>query len=319
VPYNAAASIAASGTVPDVTLTWNIDSDHMVYAKVGKGFRLGGASSEVGPIPVAPASNTNPLFSSEVANECGLQAKILLTTTCNPNILLTAPATFGSDSLWSYEVGEKSSFFDHRMIADIDAYLEDWYSPQVATDLAGFGLNVNGGDARIKGVEAQLQALLVAGFDVSLNASYTDGKFVESSPISGFPSGAQVPDTPKLSGSAVLQWLHDLSGNVSMFGSFEVDYTGTRTDVPFGVTATLQNLNQVLVHLPSYSLVNLRLGLRGEGSDDHWSAAVFVDNLTNNIVVVDPQPQIALQTSAFARYVVSQPLTAGIDVSYQFH
>jgi hypothetical protein len=89
--------------------------------------------------------------------------------------------------------------------------------------------------------------------------------------------------------------------------------------VPFGVTATLQNLNQVLVHLPSYSMVNLRFGFNGEGNGDHWSAALFITNLTNNIVVVDPQPQIALQTSAFERYVVSQPLTAGIDVSYQFH
>ncbi len=319
VPYNASASIAASGTVPDLTLTWNIDSEHMVYAKVGKGFRLGGASSEVGPIPVVAASNTNPLFASEVANECGLQAKILLSATCDPNILLTAPTTFGSDSLWSYELGEKSSFFNHRMIADVDAYLENWHSPQLATDLAGFGLNVNGGAARIKGVEAQLQALLAAGFDISLNASYTDGKFIESSPISGFPAGAQVPDTPRLSGSAVLQWLHDLSDNLSMFSSLEVDYTGTRTDVPFGVTATLQNLNQVLVHLPAYSMVNFRLGFRGEGNADHWSAALFVNNLTNNIVVIDPQPQIALQTSAFARYVVSQPLTAGIDVSYEFH
>lgn len=319
VPYNAGASIAASGTVPDVTLTWNIDSDHMVYAKVGKGFRLGGASSEVGPIPVTPASNTNPLFASEVANECGLQAKLLLSSTCNPNILLTAPATFGSDSLWSYELGEKSSFLNHRLIADVDAYLENWYSPQLATNLAGFGLNVNGGSARIKGVEAQLQALLAAGFDVTLNASYTDGKFVESSAISGFPSGTQIPDTPRISGSAVLDWLHELSDNLSMFGSFEVDYTGTRTDLPFGVTATLQNLNQVLVHLPSYSLVNLRLGFNGEADGGHWSAALFVNNLTNNIVLVDPQPQIALQTSAFARYVVSQPLTAGIDVSYQFH
>jgi iron complex outermembrane recepter protein len=322
VPYNAAASIAASGTVPDVTLTWNIDSNHMLYAKVGKGFRLGGASSEVGPIPVVSASNTNPLFASEVANECGLQAKILLSTTCNPNLLLTAPTTFGSDHLWSYELGEKSSFFNHRMIADIDAYLEDWYSPQIATDLAGFGLTVNGGAARIKGVEVQLQTLLPAGFDLSLNASYIDGKFVESSALSGYPDGAQIPDTPKVSGSVVLQWAHYLSDSLSMFGSLEEDYTGTRTDVPFGVTATLQNLNQVLVHLPAYSMVNLRLGFRGEGGEGgegRWSAALFVDNLTNNIVLVDPQPQIALQTSAFARYVVSRPLTAGIDISYQFH
>jgi len=73
------------------------------------------------------------------------------------------------------------------------------------------------------------------------------------------------------------------------------------------------------VHLPSYSLVNFRVGLHGErNAGDHWSAALFVNNVTNNHVLVDPQPQIGLQTAAYARYVISQPFTAGIDISYAF-
>jgi outer membrane receptor protein involved in Fe transport len=319
VPYNAANSTAASGTAPSFTLTYNIDPDHMVYARIGKGFRLGGVSTLTGPIPVVAASNTNPLFASDVANECGLQAKILLTTTCNPKTLLQAPTTFSSDSLWSYELGEKSSFFDHRLIANLDAYLEDWYNPQVATNLAGYGLTVNGGNARIKGVEGQLQALLPGGFDFSLNASYTDAKFIESSAVSGFPAGTQIPDTPKVSGSAVLQWKHPLVDDLSLFGSLEEDYTGNKTDLPFGLTATLQNMDQLLVHLPAYAISNFRFGVRGErNGGDHWSAALFVNNFTNKHVLLDPQPQIALQTSAFERYVINQPLTAGIDVSYAF-
>jgi outer membrane receptor protein involved in Fe transport len=319
VPYYAATSDAASGTVPDFTVTYNIDSDHMIYARVGKGFRLGGVSTLTGPIPVALASNTNPLLASDVANECGLQAKILLTSACNPNLLLAAPTTFRPDELWSYELGEKSSFFDHRLLADFSAYLEDWYNPQVATNLAGYGLTVNGGDARIKGIEAQLQALLPAGFDLSLNASYTDAKFIQESVVSGYPAGTQIPDTPKVSGSAVLQWHHDLVSGASLFGSLEEDYTGSRTDLPFGVTATVLTADQLMVHLPSYSMVNFRLGVNGErDGGDRWSAALFVNNLTNNLVLLDPQPQIALQTAAYERYVVSQPRTVGVDLSYTF-
>jgi outer membrane receptor protein involved in Fe transport len=319
VPYNAANSTAATGTAPSFTLTYNIDPDHMVYVRIGKGFRLGGVSTLTGPIPVAAASNTNPLYASDVANECGLQAKILLATTCNPKTLLQAPTTFSSDSLWSYEIGEKSSFFDHRLIANLNAYLEDWYNPQVATNLAGYGLTVNGGNARIKGVEGQLQALLPGGFDFSLNASYTDAKFIESSAISGFPAGTQIPDTPMVSGSAVLQWKHSLVDDLSLFGSLEEDYTGNKTDLPFGVTATLQNIDQLMVHLPGYAISNFRFGVRGErNGGDHWSAALFVNNFTNKHVLLDPQPQIALQTAAFERYIINQPLTAGIDVSYAF-
>ncbi len=319
VPFNAATSASASGSVPEITLTYNIDRDHMLYARAGKGFRLGGVSTLTGPIPVAAASNTNPLLASDVANECGLQAKILLSSTCNPNILLSAPTTFKPDSLWSYELGEKSSFLDDRLLANVSVYLEDWYNPQVATNLAGYGLTVNGGNAQIKGIEAELQTLLPAGFNLSLNATYTDAKFIASSAISGYPSGTQIPDTPKVSWSAVLQWKHDLSSGVSLFGSLEDDYTGTRTDLPFGVTATLLTMNQLLVHMPSYSMANLRFGVRGSlAGGDRWSAALFIDNLTNNLVLLDPQPQIALQTGAYERYVVSRPLTAGVDLSYAF-
>lgn len=71
--------------------------------------------------------------------------------------------------------------------------------------------------------------------------------------------------------------------------------------------------------MSAYSMANFRLGIRGERDNgDHWTAALFVNNFTNNIVLIDPQPQIWLQNAAFSRYVVSQPLTAGIDISYAF-
>jgi outer membrane receptor protein involved in Fe transport len=319
VPYNFGASISASGTVPSITLTYNVDPNRMVYMRIDKGFRLGGATATTGPVPVVPASNTNPLFEAEAANECGLQAKVLLTSTCNPNIFLQAPVTYGSDSLWSYELGEKSLFFRHRLIVNLDGYLEDWYHAQVPTNVSGWGLTVNGGDVRIKGIEAQLEALLPEGFELSLNGSYVDGKFIHGTAIAGYPSGLRVPDTPEESGSAILVWRHYLGNSLSLFGTIEDDYTGSRTDLPFGVTATLLTMRQLLVHLPGYSIANFRFGIKGErNGGDRWSASLFVNNFTNNIVLLDPEPQLSLQDAAYSRYVVNQPLTAGVDVSYTF-
>jgi len=316
VPYNFGDSTSASGSVPSVTLTYNVDPDHMVYTKIGKAFRLGGISTY--PLPVTYASNTSPLFVAEVANECGLQAKVLLTTTCDPNLLLQAPTTFKSDSLWSYELGEKSSFFNHRLIANLSAYWENWNDPQVITNIAGNPLTINGGNARIKGVEGQLQTLLPGGFDLSVNASYTDAKFIESSAFAGYPAGLRIPDTPQVSASANLQWKRNLVNDLSLFGSLEVNYTGSKTNLPFGVTSTLLTTNELLVHLPAYTLANIRFGIRGERErDSRWTAALFVNNFTNNHVLLDPQPQITLQTSAFERYIINQPLTAGIDVTYE--
>jgi iron complex outermembrane recepter protein len=312
VPYNTAASSSASGTNPKVDLSYNIDKDVLVYATAAKGFRLGGVNQ---PIPVAYATPAN-LANNTVTygNECSLQAK-LLAAPCNPNILLQAPATFSSDSVWNYEIGEKSAFLEHRLIANVSAYYERWNNPQLATNLAGFGITANGGNARIVGLEAELQALLTREWDLGVNLGYIDSKFTESSAITGFPSGYAVPDIPKVTASATLRWKHPVTDNVALNGSLEGDYVGTRTDQPYGETITLQNINNYLVHLPAYGLVNLRFGAVGS----QWSAFLFVNNLANKETVLDPQPQIDLQMNAYVRYLVNRPRTTGLDVSYKFH
>ncbi len=316
--FNTSASVAASGTIPSLTVTHTINDDAMIYATVAEGFRLGGASQ---PVPVlAPTPANQALNSVEVANECAIQAKLLLSTTCNPNVLLQAPATFASDNLWSYELGEKSAFLDRRLIVDLSAYYEQWLHPQVETAMSGFNITVTGSDAAIAGLDAQVQALLPLGLRVDLTAGYTHSKFLHDSAITGYPAGSAVPDTPKLTASGVLNWQHGLSDNLALFGSLEADYVGDRSEVPLVVTATLQNIDQVLMTLPAYSLVNVRFGLKGLGNNgDEWTAGLFVNNLMNNAVLLDPQPQMGLQTQAYTRFTMTQPLTAGIDVTYNFH
>jgi iron complex outermembrane receptor protein len=312
-PYNTAASQGASGTNPKVDLSYNINKDILVYATAAKGFRLGGVNQ---PIPVG--------YSNAVVtgNECGLQLKVLdiPLIKCNHNLLLQAPATFSSDSVWNYEIGEKSSFLDRRLIANVSAYYERWINPQLATNLAGFGISANGANARVVGLEAEFQALLSREWDAGLNFGYTDSKFTENSAITGFPSGYAVPDIPKVTGSATLRWKQPLTDNITLNGSLEGDYVGTRTDQPYGETLSLENINTYLVHLPSYTLLNLRFGVGGnEASGSAWSATLFVNNVTNKEALLDPQPQIDLQMNAFVRYLVNRPRTGGLDVTYKFH
>jgi iron complex outermembrane recepter protein len=314
VPYNTAASNSASGTNPKVDLSYNVNKDVLLYATAAKGFRLGGVNQ---PIPVDYSTASNSVL---VGNECALQAKLLALTTCNPNLLLHAPATFSSDSVWNYEIGEKSSFLDRRLIANVSAYYERWINPQLATNLAGFGITANGANARVVGLEAEFQALLTRQWDAGLNLGYTDSKFTENSAITGFPSGYAVPDIPKVTASATLRWKQPVTDNIALNGSLEGDYVGTRTDQPYGETITLENINNYLVHLPSYTLLNLRFGVGGsEASGSAWSATLFVNNLTNKEALLDPQPQIDLQMNAYVRYLVNRPRTAGLDVTYKFH
>jgi iron complex outermembrane recepter protein len=310
-PYYSSASQKASGTDPKFNLSWKVTPDALLYATVSKGFRLGGANQ---PIPVAPLGNPNSVL---VGNECGLQAKLLLiplSSCSNSNGLLQAPATFASDSVWNYEIGEKAEFMDHRVQLNTSAYYEDWRTPQLATNLAGFGITVNGADAHIYGLESELEALLGAGFQLSANVGYTHSSFQEDSPITGYPEGLAIPDTPKWTGGLVLTNRQPLGNDIEGVGSLEFNYVGSRTTAPYGVTITLLNVNDDLLNMPAYELLNLRYGLRG----DHWSATAFVTNVFDKIFLLDPQPQINLQTQAFGRYTVNQPRTVGLDFTYSF-
>jgi iron complex outermembrane recepter protein len=315
-PYRTAASNSASGTDPSFNVSYNLDKDVLLYATAAKGFRLGGVNQ---PIPVAlPGPGVNSVLAG---NECALQAKILFNANCAPNVtpgpgfvMLQAPTTFASDSVWNYEIGEKSAFFDHRLIANVSLYYERWTDPQLATNLAGFGITANGADAHIKGLEAEFQALLSGEWTLGVNLGYTDATFAEASAITGYPEGYNVPDIPKFTASATLRWKHPLTYDLSLVGSLEGDYVGTRTDAPYGETITLLNINQYLIHLPSYGNANLRFGVAGS----KWTAMAYVNNITNERTLLDPQPQIDLQMDAFVRYLVNRPITAGLDLTYKY-
>jgi len=305
--YLTSASQGATGTDPKFDLSWTIDKDTLVYATLAKGFRLGGANQ---PIPVAYATNSNSVL---VGNECGLQAKLLLTSSCNASLLLHAPSTFSSDSVWNYEVGEKAEFLDRHLLVNTSLYYEQWRNPQLATNLAGFGITANGSDARIIGAETEVRARLPQGFEISGNLGYTDATFDSNNAITGYPSGMRVPDTPELTGSIVLTSRVKMD-KYRLIGTIEYDYVGTRTDAPYGETITLNNVNSVLIHLPAYEIVNARYGIHG----DTWAVTGFVDNLFNKEALLDPQPQINLQTAAFTRYTINQPRTIGFDITYSF-
>ena len=105
-----------------------------------------------------------------------------------------------------------------------------------------------------------------------------------------------------------------LSGGRELISSLSYNYIGERTNAPYGETITLNNMNQLLVHLPSYGLANLRVGIKS----DNWTASLFANNLFNKETLLDTQPQINLQTAAFTRYIVNQPVTVGVDLSYKF-
>jgi len=326
-PFNTTASGKASGVNPKFDLSWKMNPEVLWYATVARGFRMGGTDQPftgylTNVTPANCAGQTIPTLA--ILLHCGLQTKLSATSTNPggyyapnvqfPNANAQGVPAFNSDSVWNYEIGEKGEFFDRQLILNVDAYFERWSSPQIATNIGGFGYTVNGADASILGAEFEMWLKLPAGFSFSGNLGYADSKFLSDSAITGYLKGTAIPDTPKFTSSVTLHNVQPLTGALQLTSSLSYNYIGGRTNAPYGETITLNNMNQLLVHLPSYGLANLRVGIK---SDD-WTVSFFADNLFNKETLLDTQPQINLQSAAFTRYIVNQPRTLGLDLSYKF-
>jgi iron complex outermembrane receptor protein len=326
-PFNTSATGKASGVNPKFDLSWKMNPELLLYATAARGFRMGGTDQPftgylTNVTPANCAGLTIPTLA--ILLQCGLQTKLSATSTNPggyyapnvqfPNANAQGVPAFNSDSVWNYEIGEKGEFFDRQLMLNVDAYYERWTSPQIATNIGGFGYSVNGANARILGAEVEMWLKLPAGFSFSGNLGYADSKFLSDSPITGYLSGTAIPDSPKITTSLTLHNVQQLTGALQLTSSLSYNYIGERTNAPYGETITLNNMNQLLVHLPSYGLVNLRVGVK---SDD-WTFSLFANNLANKETLLDTQPQINLQSAAFTRYIVNQPRTYGLDLSYKF-
>src|SRR6202142_1840532 len=326
-PFNTTATGKASGVNPKFDLSWKMNPELLLYATAARGFRMGGTDQPftgylTNVTPANCAGLTIPTLA--ILLQCGLQTKLSATSTNPggyfapnvqfPNANAQGVPAFNSDSVWNYEIGEKGEFFDRQLMLNVDAYFERWSSPQIATNIGGFGYTVNGADASILGAEVEMWLKLPAGFSFSGNLGYADSKFLADSAIAGYLKGTAIPDTPKITSSVTLHNVQTLTGALQLTSSLSYNYIGERTNAPYGETITLNNMNQLLVHLPSYGLMNLRVGVK---SDD-WTVSLFANNLLNKEALLDTQPQINLQSAAFTRYIVNQPRTVGVDVSYKF-
>jgi iron complex outermembrane recepter protein len=67
--------------------------------------------------------------------------------------------------------------------------------------------------------------------------------------------------------------------------------------------------------LPAYDLTNVRVGIMSTAG---WTAALFVDNVFNQHAQLESMFTENLPTTPFNRIETNQPLTGGVDVSYNF-
>jgi outer membrane receptor protein involved in Fe transport len=274
---------------PKFNLTYDFDPNLLVYGTVSNGVRPGGGDA------VYPT--TGRIWAPAFAAYGFTGGKW--------------PTTYQSDSVWSYELGEKARFFDRRLTVNASLYYEDWSNIQLEAYPNVWALNINGQRAQIWGGDIDAVAELGSGFELKVAAGDLY-ESLNSGPHWQIKPGNVLPDVARVNGDVVLSYVQDITEKYTFKAQIESSYTGSRYSLAFG---NGYEINGQYTKLPAYDLTNIRFGVI---SDDGWDVALFVNNIANTHAQLENLFQLNEATTAFNRVVTNQPLTGGIDASYRF-
>ena len=283
------SAATAQGVTPKFSLSYQASADTLLYATAAKGFRPGGGT---GPVPTSGPAAVN--CEAQLQSEYG-------TTSFVPG-----PTSFQPDSVWSYEIGEKMRLADNRITINGALYAENWNGVQQTNSLSscGYIYTANAGNAHVYGGELEVHALVTNELVASVNTGYVHAFLVSTNLLNaGFDPGTPIQDDPRWTASAQLAYKHQLSADLAFTARAESTFVGSRTDETYSINT-----------LPGYDLTNVRGGIEGS----NWSASLFVNNVANKRAVINDVTQAAVNIADYNRQVISQPLTAGIDLTYRF-
>jgi iron complex outermembrane recepter protein len=281
VPYSLnGLEQSARGINPKANLSYQPSDELTVYATASKGFRPGGISE---PIPLSGPDSCLP----------SLQA--IGRTSAN--------ITYGPDSLWNYELGEKARLNDGRLQINADVYYIKWKGIQQVVPLScGYLLEANAGEARSYGPEIEVTARLAPGLTFNVNGAYTNAEINNPAPFSGASSGQPLLNIPKYTTSASLMYDISLPAELKLTPRLTESVVGPQWDVSYADE-----------RLPSYAITDFRLAI----SQGRWAVTAFVSNLTNKMAILTINNTNFIENMpAVTRATVSQPRTVGLQFDY---
>jgi iron complex outermembrane recepter protein len=144
---------------PTVGVQFHFNEDVMTYASWSKGFKQGGWTTRLSIAPI-----TNP-----------------------------ASARFQPEYSSTYELGMKSEWFQHHLLANAAVYYTDYKGIQLNIQQGISPVYTNAGNAKIKGAELELQYLVGGGLQLNATAAYIDAYYTEVNPNANIPQYA-LPD-----------------------------------------------------------------------------------------------------------------------------
>jgi len=237
---------------------------------------------------------------------------------------------YAPEHVWSYEIGEKSEWFDHRLQLNVSAYHEDLVNMQVFIQAGAFGSMIqNAGLAKVNSIEAEMVALPIDGLRINLAGTVTDATYAKYFSPTGdnrFPAGAApvagCEHVPPFACSWAGHWLNQTPPYTVNLG---VQYDW---DTSIGImTARVDSFwSGPVFFLPdnynrqrAYNDVDLNL--RWTDPSGRYTLEGFVRNVGNAAVISNDALQAAglgLNLQAPDNYTYNPPRTGGVRFGVKF-
>lgn len=268
---------------PRFIVSYRPNNGAEIYAQASRGFRIGGVNPGLPPC--------------ELANGCTIDVD----------------RTFGPDTVWNYEIGSKLQLLDRRLSLDADVFWIDWQDIQVNVGRGdGFNGFTNAGSAVSRGVELSATAQLTQHVRVGGQFTYTEAYLTSLAPGVADAGFAQVdddlPQIPPISASAFTEWGTSFAQDGRLYVRADVQYVDRRFS---GFSSNEPR------ELPSYTLVNLRLG----ADFGPYSATLFVNNATDRRAILADQSYSGVHDGlpySWERDNINVPRTVGVSLARRF-
>ncbi|WP_313518200.1 TonB-dependent receptor [Pseudomonas sp.] len=225
--------------------------------------------------------------------------------------------TFGTERATSLEAGVKARFWDGRALlgvavyqTDVDDYQALTYSAPATPFAPPLRDNlINVGKVRLRGVEVDSSWLLRPRLELRLGLAWSDARYRKFANAPCAPASAQwscdrsgerLYNAPEWNLSAGLDYSHPLVAGLEAYG-------GVSHSLRTGYYGTLEGGEGS--YQPSYSLTDLRLGLRR--ADRRWEVEGWVRNLFDRHYVT---AVYSLLGAGDYGVLVGDPRSAGMSV-----
>jgi iron complex outermembrane recepter protein len=260
-------------------INYKITDHAMVYADFSQGFREGGTNAGYAP-------------------------------KCYNN---GVPYSYTPDTLNNFEVGWKTTSLNGHLVWNGAAYLMKWKQLQAliynANVCSSSSYNVNVGDARIYGVESNIDYKINENWSLQASGNYTDARVTSPADVNYQAYvNERLPFAPYFSWSWNARYEHPLGGKLRGYAQFDMAHKG---DMWNGLNPEDVNSGLPRILQPDYTISNLRFGLNPEGGA--WLAEFYITNLTDkNAIIYSNSGNFDL------RETTNEPRVFGMRLNYRF-